>query len=78
MELSRVEPAISIVAFPLGKVPSPLKRYKERAISFKINVLNCINTSSAYLIDSFIRNYKRCTQNTNPPSATIQTNFVNY
>jgi hypothetical protein len=77
MELSQVEPAISIVAFPLGKVPSPLKRYKEIAISFKINVLNCINTSSAYL-DSFIHNYKRCTQNTNPPSATIQTNIVNY
>jgi hypothetical protein len=49
LELSQVEPAISIVAFPLGKVPSLLKEYKERAISFKINVFNCINTSSAYL-----------------------------
>jgi hypothetical protein len=50
MELNQVEPTISIVAFPLGKVPSLLDEYKERAISFKINVLlNCINTSSAYL-----------------------------
>jgi hypothetical protein len=35
MELSQVEPAISIVAFPFEIVPSPLKEYKERAISYK-------------------------------------------